>query len=284
MDIKSLNGAGGLPLGDAAGASSGTGQLSQQTFLKLLVTQMSNQDPLSPTDPTEFVSQLAQFTSLEQMVGVRESMELMLVSQTAATSAEVVSFVGREVRYDGDTFSWDPESGGETLEFSTARAAKSAELVVRDPSGKVVRTVQLGELSSGSQTWTFDGLDDLKSPVQGGTYTFEVTAEDANGEPVDVTTIAEGLVVGVTFEGGYPRLVLEGGQVVTLGQVLGVHDPDAPTPASPAEPPVEGDDPPAAPATATPSFHSRESTPLPTYDFRDGWRQPMFPDEPTPNT
>jgi flagellar basal-body rod modification protein FlgD len=92
-----------------AGAAAQTGSsdgMDRDTFLKLLVTQLSNQDPLQPTEPTEFVSQLAEFTALEQMSGVREGMDMMLISQTAATSAQVVHFVGKEITFEDNRVAW----------------------------------------------------------------------------------------------------------------------------------------------------------------------------------
>ncbi len=61
-------------------------QADSQTFLLLLVTQMKNQDPLNPQDPTEFVSQLAQFSSLEQLLGMRQSLGAIESSLTPPTT------------------------------------------------------------------------------------------------------------------------------------------------------------------------------------------------------
>ena len=76
-------------------SASGGKTLGKDEFLKLLVAQLTHQDPLDPTDPTEFVGQLSQLSSLEQLMSMRDGLELMAVAQTAGTSADVVSFVGR---------------------------------------------------------------------------------------------------------------------------------------------------------------------------------------------
>ncbi|MFT7582311.1 MAG: flagellar basal-body rod modification protein FlgD, partial [Myxococcota bacterium] len=80
------------PTATSANARVDDGALGKDDFLNLLVAQLGNQDPLSPTDPTDFVSQLSQFTSLEQLIGLREGLDLLAITQTAGTSAEMVSF------------------------------------------------------------------------------------------------------------------------------------------------------------------------------------------------
>ena len=79
------------------------GALGQDTFLRLLTTQMQNQDPSSPMDNEQFVAQLAQFTSLEQLVGVNEGLNILAMTQAAATSAQMVSYVGKEVTISDST-------------------------------------------------------------------------------------------------------------------------------------------------------------------------------------
>ena len=97
--VNSLGGAADAPFDPmgAAGAPQDNGVMGKDSFMKLLVTQLSNQDPMSPSDPTQFVSQLAQFTSLEQLVGLNEGLNILAMTQAAATSAQMVSYVGKEV-------------------------------------------------------------------------------------------------------------------------------------------------------------------------------------------
>ena len=225
MELSSIGPNYGASAGAAgsAAASQGTGQ---ETFLRLLVTQLSNQDPLNPTDPTEFVSQLAEFSGLEQLVGVNPGMEMLLVSQSAATSAQVVGMVGKSITFSGDTFAWTPGQEAAELGFTLPETSVSTQVVIRDASGEVVRTIDGGAMAAGKQVVAFDGRDDDLNDLGAGTYSFSVVAKDAQGNQIEAETSSEGLVVGVTFEGGYPQLVVEGGQKVLLGQVLEVTDPE----------------------------------------------------------
>ena len=215
------------PMGGAA-AAQGDQSLGQDAFLRLLITQLANQDPLSPTDPTQFVSQLAQFTSLEQLVGVNEGLNVIAISQTAATSAQMVSFVGQDVWIDDSTFAWAAGQDGQELHFELDGDASTVTVQIEDESGEVVRTLELGAKGEGEVVVDFDGLDDDGNELPTGTYSFSVQALDGEGESVGVETKSKGHVTGVTFEAGYPQLVLEDGREIALGQVLEVAASDAP--------------------------------------------------------
>ena len=211
--------------GGMGGAVTGSQDLGKDAFLRLLITQLSNQDPLAPTDPTQFVSQLAQFTSLEQLVGVNEGLDVLTISQTAATSAQMVSFVGQDVWIDDSTFIWDAGDESEELHFSLDEDASKVTVQVKDESGEVVRTLELGAKGEGEVVVDFDGKDDDGNPIPAGSYSFAVSAEDSDGDPIGVETKSKGHVSGVTFQNGYPQLMLEDGREISLGQVLQVAAP-----------------------------------------------------------
>ena len=217
------------PMGGAAGPSDDS--LGKDAFLRLLITQLSNQDPLSPTDPTQFVSQLAQFTSLEQLVGVNEGLDVIAITQAAATSAQMVSFIGQDIWIDDSTFVLEAGES-ETLNFSLEGDASEVTVQIKDSEGELVRTIELGAEGAGDVVVEFDGKDDDGNPLPDGTYSFGVTAKDADGDPVDAATKSLGHVAGVTFEAGYPQLVLADGREIALGQVLEVSSPSPDTPPS----------------------------------------------------
>ncbi len=197
--------------------------LGKQDFLKLLVTQLQHQDPMDPTDPAQFVSQLAEFTSLEQLVNIRDGLDMLSVAQASGTSAQLVSFVGREVELRDDHVTLDAEASPVDLRFTLDSKAADVEVVVKDGDGQVVRHIAAGAMGDGAQTVTFDGRDDNGNPLPAGDYTFEVVAKDGDGGAVGASTRSTGVVASVTFEDGYPELVLEDGRKVALGQVTAVH-------------------------------------------------------------
>lgn len=202
---------------------SGTG-LGKEDFLKLLVAQLSRQDPLNPQDGSAFVAQLAQFSSVEQLVNIRGGLDNLALAQQASTSAEVVGFIGRDVLAVGDGLHLGA-SGTATLEFELAGPAETVSVEVRDAKGKVVRTFDAGPHTTGVGTTTFDGKDANGIALPSGEYTFRVTAKDAEGDTVASQTHMGGKVTGVTFEAGYPQLILEGGRKLSLSDVIRVGEP-----------------------------------------------------------
>jgi len=213
------------PTSSSGGAES-NGALEKESFMKLLVTQLSAQDPLNPADSTEFVNQLTQFTSMEQLVNIKEGLDLLAITETAGTSAQMVSFIGKDVSFSADSFVIDEPGEQEEVSFTLTESASTVDIVVKDEDGKVVRNMQAGSMSSGSQTVSLDGLNDEGGKLPEGTYTFEVVAKTEDGERINATTQSNGTVEAVVFENGYPELMMEDGRKITLSQVVKVINGD----------------------------------------------------------
>jgi len=197
----------------------------KDSFLKLLTTQMANQDPLSPSEPTEFIAQLAQFTSLEQLVNVNEGLDLLAVTQTAATSAQMVSYVGKEVTFASDSIYMAEQGQDQTISYELGDQADETTVQVLNEDGEVVRSIEFMGQDAGDQRVDFDGNDNDGNPLPIGMYTLEVTAKKDGGD-VQVKTRDKAIVKGITFKGGFPQLLLEDGRVITLNQVLAVMSAD----------------------------------------------------------
>lgn len=200
----------------------GQGGLGKEDFLKLLVAQLSHQDPTAPTDPGEFVAQLSQFSSLEQLANIKSGMDLLAITQTAGTSAQMVSFIGKEVSFDGGQVNWSADSKPVAMDLTLDGAAASVEQRIVDERGNVVDKRDLGALAAGSHALTFDGKKADGTALPPGTYHIELTAKDSAGKSTEVSLRGKGTVTAVTFEAGYPQLVLADGRVLGLGQVLQV--------------------------------------------------------------
>lgn len=210
------------PKGAAVSSVASNGALGKEDFLQLLVAQLSHQDPLKPTDPTEFVSQLSQFSSLEQLMNLKDGLDLLAVTQTAGTSAQMVSFIGKSVVFEGDQVNWKAGDTPKTVDFQLAGNAASVTVTTRDSKGNVVNTEALPGLNAGDHAVTFTGKDADGKPLPDGTYTLEITAKDADGNSVGVSQRSTGVVAGVTFEHGYPEILLADGRTLGLGQILKV--------------------------------------------------------------
>jgi len=199
-------------------AGQGTPDLGEDDFLRLLTTQLQHQDPLNPMENTEFVTQLSQFTSLERLENMSRSLEALALSQSANTSAQMVSFIGKDVVTSSPEFF---HAAGETTEvgFSVDQPVSEVTVTIRDADGKVVRTEQLGAFEAGDHEFAWDGLNSDGSPMGSGNYEVEVTALDEEGNPLTATIETSHHIVGVSYANGFPVLLFDDGTEASAGEV-----------------------------------------------------------------
>jgi len=196
--------------------------MGKEDFLRLLVAQLENQDPLKPMENTEFVAQLAQFSSLEQLVTVSDGMTGLQMAQMGMSNLQAAELVGQNVMANGDTFNYDG-SGGTDLGFDLGADASNVTVTIRDEAGGIMRTIELGENASGPTTLNWDGLTDSGTAAAGGRYTMEITAEDVAGNPIEASTRVTGEVTGVYYDTGIAELEIDGVRI-RLGDIVSVSD------------------------------------------------------------
>jgi flagellar basal-body rod modification protein FlgD len=211
------------PIGTTGSSQPGPSKtLGKDDFLRLLMAQMSNQDPLSPTDDTAFIAQLAQFSSVEQLQSANENLGNLLLAQAAANQTSAAGLVGKDVQFR--TTEVQLGTGPATLSAQLDSAATSVSATISDSTGHVVRTLDAGSSPAGALSLAWDGRDESGSPVGPGAYTVSITALDARGNAVPVTQSATGRVSGISFAGGVPRLVVDG-QQISLSDVIEIDQP-----------------------------------------------------------
>ncbi len=205
--------------GSMASAYSGgaTSQLiGHEEFLTLLVTQLKNQDPLAPMESHQFTSQLAQISSLEQLVSIDGNIEDgisadMVLSQ-AINNTLAATLIGRDVTAIGNSI--ELKSGESTdIHFSLAGFAEEVEVQVYDQAGNLVRTIEAGALASGKHSVAWDGENDNGEEFPEGNYSFSVKAKDASGGDVATRPLVVGLISSVRFEGGSAVLMVNGREI-----------------------------------------------------------------------
>lgn len=187
------------------------GSLGKGAFMNLLVTQLRYQDPLAPMENTEFIAQLAQFSSLEQLWYLNTNTQTNTLMLQSLQNTIIGGFLEREVWATGGRV-WLPEQGEVNLHYALASAAQ-VTVEVLDASGRVVRTLQLGSRSAGDNAITWDGENDAGQRLASGAYSFRVMAVDDSGAQVTATPYTVGRVTGVRFSGGGARLLLDGLEV-----------------------------------------------------------------------
>ncbi len=218
MAIQSINGP--APGVGAAGTKAG-GQVSRDDFLKLLIAQLQNQDPLSPMDNQEFAVQLAQFNSLEQLIGVNEKLDSLASQQGLASQFNTASLIGKQVVGRGNEVNLG-QSGGASMHYELASNASKVTVNVLNANGAVVRQIDVGSQSAGAQSVMWNGQNSLGQSQPPGVYRFEVTAADGAGNALPVIKQMRGVVTGVNLEGPVP--ILEIGQMrISMGAVTAIH-------------------------------------------------------------
>jgi len=200
--------------------------VSKMDFLTMLVAQMTHQDPLSPMEGTDMVTQLAQFSSLEElqtMSGLLDgSLQVNLLLATSINNSMATTLIGKTVRAQADTVEL-AETGETSIRFLLGSAASEVSVKIVDENGETVRTLTGANLASGANTLAWDGCDDEGHRVAAGNYTVQVTAKDSSGSSVTVTPFLEGVVTGVIYRDGVAILLL-GSREIHLGDVIAVYD------------------------------------------------------------
>jgi flagellar basal-body rod modification protein FlgD len=171
---------------------------TQDRFLKLLVTQMKNQDPLNPLDNAQVTSQMAQLSTVTGIDKLNATVQALSSSMLASQSLQAVSMIGHVALSDGD--SMDLANGNAYGGVELTQPADKVTVQVADASGALVRTLHLGEQDTGIVDFNWDGMTDSGSTAPEGKYTFTAVAE-LSGKKTDVTTLSYGMVNSVAQSG-----------------------------------------------------------------------------------
>ncbi len=214
-DVTSTNAANAPPTPKEKSA------LDKDAFLKLLVAQLSHQDPLKPTEGTEFIAQLSQFAMVEQAIAQSSKLEVLSAQVRGLSNNEATGLVGKSVTVRGKGIAFD---GSLATGASASLSGPAAKVVVRieDAQGKTVRTLDLGPKNAGALPITWDGKDDLGNMAAKGNYTVKVEATAEDGSPVAASQDVTGNVMKVTFEKGYPELLLDSGVTAPISDLVSV--------------------------------------------------------------
>jgi flagellar basal-body rod modification protein FlgD len=199
--------------------------MGRDAFLKLLVAQLKNQDPLKPQDNSAFVAELAQFSSLEQSMGVNDRLDQMMLQNQGMANANVVNMVGQTATVKGSLLTTDGSGLGVPLAFTQDRASDKTVVQIVDINGKTVRTLDLGQRPLGISKITWDGRSDDGLVQPAGTYSVSVKANDADGGSISVSQETSGTIIGVAFDKGYPVLKLSNGVSAPVSDLLRVESP-----------------------------------------------------------
>ena len=195
---------------------SGNAELGREDFLLMLITQLENQDPLNPQHATEFTSQLAEFSSLDQLISMRTAIDGLAAAQSSGRRLDVASLVGQGVLAES-----------REIEFGTDTAAQlhveldregPVRIRLRNDQGSTVGVADLGVLPPGVSPVNLAAFD---RPIPPGRFRIEI---ESLPDGPSVTPLVESRVTGASLDPGDPSIFL-GGVAVSIDDVRDLRFP-----------------------------------------------------------
>ena len=167
---------------------------AQDRFLKLLVTQMKNQDPLNPMDNAQVTSQMAQLSTVSGIDKLNSTLNALSNSMIASQSMQASSMIGHVVVVPGNKI--ELKGGKAAAALDLAEPADTVNVQIKDMAGNLVRNINMGSQPSGVVHIQWDGKNDADAPVADGRYQFSA-ASQLGAAKANVNTLSYGLVNGV---------------------------------------------------------------------------------------
>jgi len=198
------------------------GSVSQEDFLKLLITQLQHQDPMEPQDSQQFAAQLAQFTSLEELQKLNststQGVETNLMLAQTINNTMAATMIGKEVKAIGNTVILD-QGGTPPISFQTGGFADNVTITVHDAAGVAVDTISMQLVAKGDHTITWDAKNSHGDDIPSGEYTFSVSATNAAGEEIATNTVMMGVIDAVRY-GPSGAIFIVNGKEISFSAVL----------------------------------------------------------------
>jgi len=200
--------------------STAKGELGQQQFFDLMITQLQNQDPFKPMESGDFLGQIAQFSTVNGIGELKASFESMASSLQSSQALQASTMVGRAVVVPSNSFKLTP--GQDTvLSTEIPAAASNVRVTISDSLGQVVAQAQLGRQDAGRLNFVWNGLRGDGQVAPAGTYSMRFDAS-INGAQQALDTAVAARVDSVTLarDGSQPTLNVDGFGTVAMSDVL----------------------------------------------------------------
>ena len=197
-------------------ATSSAVQATEDRFLKLLVTQMRNQDPLNPMDNAQVTSQMAQLNTVSGINKLNDSLAGLSALYQSSQTLQASGMIGRNVLAEGTAL---PMKGGIAVGgFELTDSADKVVVTIKDAAGNVLDSIDMGSQKAGVANFGWDGKTSAGDSVADGTYQFSVKAT-LSGDSISVKPLALGMVSSVTLGSQGPSLNVEGLGALLVSQI-----------------------------------------------------------------
>jgi flagellar basal-body rod modification protein FlgD len=204
--------------------------LDKDDFLKIMITQMKNQDPTKPFNADEMAAQMAQYASVEQLQNVNQNLNKMASEHQNSDRMQMTALIGKTVTVDRERFPHS-ENSNESLGYALSRNASEVKLTVQNEAGETVLEKDLGPQKAGDQTFSWDGKKMNTLPAKAGSYSFKIIAKDEKGATLPTDPKTQGRIIGVTFEGAEPMFLIgdaHNQQKISMKSIVKIDDVGSP--------------------------------------------------------
>lgn len=188
-----------------------------ETFLRLLTTQLQNQDPLEPQDATKFTEQLVSYSQVEQQIATNSSLDALIALTKSAAGSNAVSYLGKNAFTAGPVSSL--VDGQASWQYSLPRDAASIQINVTDLSGHVLRTLPAAD-KVGAHSITWDGKNSSGTQLPDGSYRLSIVAKSADDKNISAAVSGAGVISEIDMSGIEP-LVSIGTRKLNLSEIIG---------------------------------------------------------------
>lgn len=192
-----------------------TADAQQDRFLKLLVAQLNNQDPMNPMDNAQMTSQMAQINTVTGIQQLNETMKSMGTQFASMQALQSTSLIGHDVLLEGNTLSIDAGKGKGAIDLPAY--ADSVKIDIMSPGGQVVDTLNLGAMTAGRHSFEWDA----SSYTGGGSPSYKVTATQGT-KSMATTAFARDTIVSIGTSGTAMSVQLKGREAVAYEDIQAV--------------------------------------------------------------
>jgi len=204
--------------------TTGKSSLGKDDFMKLMISQLQNQDPLNPMDGTAFSAQLAQFSSLEQLTNLNTYMKQSIDANATLTQSInntlITGLIGKGVKLSGGDIKVNGQDSI-TLGYNLPTEAKTAQINIYNESGALVKTLDGISTTAGDNKLSWDLTDNNGNKLPKGNYKFEVDAVNLSGDNMTLDIYKVGTIDGVRFT-DQGTVLLVGGAEYSLADIAEV--------------------------------------------------------------
>ncbi len=189
--------AGNNPLTAGANSSSAGLASNLNMFLTLLTTQLSHQDPMNPTNSSQFTNQLVLYSQVEQAIDTNSNLSKLISLQSTNQQSASIGYIGQTVEMSGTTLPL--QNSAAAFNYTLPTAAAHTVIQIQNSAGNTVAQLT-GPTTAGTHYLSWNGKDSSGNQLADGQYTISVIASDATGTTINATSNTYGMVTGVSSD------------------------------------------------------------------------------------